>query len=129
VTRRSETIRFNDDDLGYLAWIAAHPEGFVLNVRCPPDDHWVVLHRANCKSISNNSYEPNALTGRKHHKICASNEADVNLLPKVKGGAMARAFFRRCSLCRPWTWETLDNGHASSHSEIEARVTEPIGNC
>ena len=30
-------IRFKDDDLGYLAWIAAHPNGFVLNVRFPPD--------------------------------------------------------------------------------------------
>ena len=37
-------IRFSDDDLGYLAWIAAHPDGFVLNVRYPPDPHCVVLH-------------------------------------------------------------------------------------
>ena len=76
-------IRFSDDDLGYLAWIAAHPDGFVLNVRCPPDSHCVVLHRANCTSISNDTYEPNAFTGRKHHKICTTSEAELKLSTAV----------------------------------------------
>jgi hypothetical protein len=29
-------MRFENDDLGYLAWTTAHPEGFVLNVRRIP---------------------------------------------------------------------------------------------
>jgi hypothetical protein len=95
-------IRFSDDDLGYLAWIAAHPDGFVLNVRCPPDPRCVVLHRANCTSISNDTYEPNAFTGRKHHKICTTSEAELKLAAKSEG-RLDGTFSNRCGLCGPWT--------------------------
>src|SRR5271166_4075951 len=95
-------IRFSGDDLGYLAWIAAHPDGFVLNVSCPPDPHCVVLHRANCKSISNCTHEPNAFTGRKHHKICASSEAELKFAAEGEG-RLDRTFSKRCGLCGPWT--------------------------
>lgn len=94
-------IRFSDDDLGYLAWIAAHPDGFVLNVRCPPDPHCVVLHRANCTSISNDTYEPNAFTGRKHHKICTTSEAELKLAAKSEG-RLDGTFSKRCGLCGRW---------------------------
>ena len=117
-------IRFSDDDLGYLAWIAAHPDGFVLNVRCPPDPRCVVLHRANCRSISNDTYEPNAFTGRKHHKICTTSEAELKRAAKSEG-RLDGTFSNRCGLCglvdsptetarRPVAWF----GH---------KFTEPIG--
>jgi hypothetical protein len=113
-------IRFSDDDPGYLAWIAAHPNGFVLNVRRPPENHCVVLHRANCKSISNPTYEPNALTGRKHHKICASSEAEFKLAPKSEGWRDG-TFSKRCGFCRPWTWEISDGRRASSLGEAPTK--------
>jgi hypothetical protein len=120
-------IRFSDDDLGYLAWIAAHPDGFVLNVRCPPDPHCVVLHRANCKSVSNDTFEPNAFTGRKHHKICATSEAELKLAAKSEG-RIDGTFSKRCGLCGPWTsvespTETGRRPAASFGDE----VIEPIG--
>jgi hypothetical protein len=118
-------IRFSDDDLGYLAWIAAHPDGFVLNVRAPPDNHWIVLHRANCKSISNDTYQPNALTGRKHHKICASSEAEFIAL-KCEGW-FGGTFSRRCGLCRPWTWEVSDGRDASAKYDLEDKENESFG--
>ena len=46
-------IEFIDDDLSYLGWDAAHPDGYVLNVRRSPDPRNVILHRANCMTISN----------------------------------------------------------------------------
>jgi hypothetical protein len=95
-------IRFSDDDLGYLAWIAAYPDGFVLNVRCSPDPHCVVLHRANCTSISNDTHEPRAYTGRNHRKICATNEAELKLAAKDQGRSDG-TFSKCCGLCRPWT--------------------------
>lgn len=95
-------IRFSNDDLGYLAWIAAHPDGFVLNVSCLPDPQCVILHRSACKSISNHTYEPHAFTGRKHHKICAGSEAELKFAVKSEG-RLDGTFSKRCSLCGPWT--------------------------
>ena len=45
-------IEFENDGKGYFEWLAAHPEGYVLNVRPKPDPSHVVLHRASCSSIS-----------------------------------------------------------------------------
>src|SRR5271166_1884140 len=120
-------IRFSGDDLGYLAWIAAHPDGFVLNVSCPPDPHCVVLHRANCKSISNQTYEPNAFTGRKHHKICASNEAELKFAAKGEG-RLDGTFSKRCSLCGPWTSvESPTEAARRSAATFGDKAAEPIG--
>ena len=122
-------IRFSEDDRGYLAWIAAHPDGFVLNVRCPSDSRCVVLHRANCTSISNDTYELNAFTGRKHHKICATSEAELKLAAKSEG-RLDGTFSKRCGLCGPWTpvespIETARRPAAAATSG--EKITEPIG--
>jgi hypothetical protein len=95
-------IHFSDDDLGYLAWIAAYPDGFVLNVSCLPDPHRVVLHRANCTSISNDPHAPKAYTGRNHRKICATSEAELKFAAKDEGRRDG-TFSKRCGLCRPVT--------------------------
>ena len=94
-------IRFSNDDLGYLAWVGAHPDGFVLNVRRVPDrDRVAVLHRASCKSISNETYAPGAYTGRGYRKVCAITEAELNLAAKSEGRSDG-TFSKRCGLCCP----------------------------
>jgi hypothetical protein len=42
---------FIDDDSGYLDWLAANPEGFVLSVGRSPASAYLVLHRARCGTI------------------------------------------------------------------------------
>lgn len=108
--RARRMIRFSDDDLGYLAWIAAHPDGFVLNVRCSPDPNCVVLHRASCTSISNDTQEPRAYTGRNHRKICATSEAELRLAATDQGRRDG-TFSKRCGLCRPLTFARASNGN------------------
>jgi hypothetical protein len=39
------TLLFCDDDTGYLAWVAAEPDGFVLNHEVHPRPSYLVLHR------------------------------------------------------------------------------------
>lgn len=41
-----------DDDRGYLAWLDAHPNGYVLNTHRNPQPSYLRLHRADCVSIS-----------------------------------------------------------------------------
>jgi hypothetical protein len=93
-------IRFSDDDLTYLAWTAAHPDGYVLNVRSKADPDYVVLHRASCNSISNSKQSPDAFTGKSFRKICAELEAELQLASKREGRSDG-TFSKRCSHCRP----------------------------
>ncbi|WP_156928966.1 hypothetical protein [Bradyrhizobium sp. th.b2] len=93
-------IRFSNDDLSYLAWMAAHPDGFVLNVRCVADPDYVVLHRASCGSISTDKQAPAAFTGRGYEKICAVSVAELELAAK-REGRNDGSFSKRCGLCRP----------------------------
>ncbi len=44
--------RFVKDDPGYLAWLAAHPDGFVLNTWAHVSSRYLVLHRAACRTIN-----------------------------------------------------------------------------
>ena len=45
-------IEFIEDDKGYVAWLAGHPDGFVLNCERPPRPAYLMLHRATCWTIS-----------------------------------------------------------------------------
>ena len=53
-------IEFKSDEKGYFKWLAAHPSGYVLNVRSEADPDYVVLHRASCGSISSQKQKPGA---------------------------------------------------------------------
>jgi hypothetical protein len=93
-------IEFVADDLSYLAWVAAHPDGYVLNVRRSPDPRYVILHRADCTSISNETHAPGAYTGRSYRKICASSEAELHAGAKGEGRSDG-TFSKRCGHCCP----------------------------
>jgi hypothetical protein len=93
-------IRFENDDLGYLTWTAAHPDGFVLNVRRVADPDYVVLHRANCVSISNDKQAPGAFTGREYRKVCVTSATALQDAAK-REGRRDGSFSKRCALCRP----------------------------
>ncbi len=44
---------FVDDDEGYVAWLHAHPEGYVVNADRPPNASYLRLHRSTCSTINN----------------------------------------------------------------------------
>jgi hypothetical protein len=44
--------RFVDDEAGYLAWLAGHPSGFILNLLRSEGAGALMLHRTTCPTIS-----------------------------------------------------------------------------
>ncbi len=44
--------RFEKDDRGYLAWLAAHPDGYVLNTYMHVTSDYLVLHRTRCRTVN-----------------------------------------------------------------------------
>ena len=45
-------VSFEDDDAGFLSWVARHPGGYVLNAPRSPPARGAKLHRAACSSVA-----------------------------------------------------------------------------
>jgi hypothetical protein len=93
-------IHFENDELGYFAWLSGHPNGFVLNVREWYDPSYVVLHRASCGSISSLKVAEGAYTERDFNKWCADTVDSLRTAAKREGRADG-SFSQRCGRCRP----------------------------
>lgn len=95
-------VVFDNDDEGYLAWLDAHPEGFVLNTRRSKAPDSLVLHRAGCSTLKNRAKSGKAggLTER-NIKVCAM---DVDCLKRwaKQQGRDSGALSQGCSLCKPF---------------------------
>ncbi len=62
---------FLNDDEGYLAWLAAHEDGFVLNTYAHVAAGYLVLHRARCRTINRDL--PGKAWTAQYGKACAGS--------------------------------------------------------
>ena len=88
-------IIFSNDEIAYLDWIKANPNGFVINSHKSPKSENLVLHKATCGSIS--SPKIGNFTTTDYMKICSLyiNELD-NWAEKHN-----RSKYFPCQLCNP----------------------------
>ncbi len=82
---------FRDSDRGYLAWLAAHGDGYVINIGRSGRGHGR-LHRAACGTITSRS----PFTGP-YIKICSASLAELDQWALQRTGAAVR----RCGTCQP----------------------------
>jgi hypothetical protein len=68
--------RFVNDDAGYVAWLASHPTGFVLNTYPHVTSSYLVLHRASCRTV-NRPLESERSWTRQYGKACAELRVDL----------------------------------------------------
>jgi uncharacterized protein YggE len=68
---------FRDDDAGYLAWLAAHPDGYVINILRGYSATTARVHRAGCRTINGQNPHGGAWTGP-YVKVCANHLADLD---------------------------------------------------
>ena len=86
---------FRNNDAGYLAWLAAHCDGFVVNCHAQPLATYLMLHRASCTWI--NPPRSKNWTTVGYIKVCASSVADLEAWAHgATGGAL-----QPCKTCRP----------------------------
>ena len=89
---------FIDDDDGFITWLKAHMNGYVLNTSRQPNTRELVLHRATCAHLPLHSTRGKAWTNQ-YIKICAP---DISTLQQWAD----RHFLRhtpltRCAACKP----------------------------
>ena len=85
---------FRDDDAGYLAWLATHTAGFVLNVARSPRPSYVILHRATCRTISGRPTRGGPWTGP-YIKVCSDDKLQIAAWTGKEVGAAPT----RCGIC------------------------------
>jgi hypothetical protein len=88
-----EMLRFVDDDDGYLEWLIAHPDGWVLNVERNPCSKYLVRHRASCRTISGNPAHGTHWT-HDYMKVCGQRKELAQFARSEIGGTA-----HRCALC------------------------------
>ena len=91
----TETV-FRNDDRGFIAWVARHPQGFILNRYRSNGASSQVLHRAHCTLFRTSHDSPYAFTGARFIKICADNVEPLEAHAKRIGGVLTR-----CRICNP----------------------------
>ena len=82
---------FRDSDAGYLAWLAAHGDGYVINIG-RSGRGYARLHRAACGTIT--SRPP--FTGP-YIKICSTALTELDQWALQRGGIVPE----RCGTCQP----------------------------
>lgn len=69
-------MEFRDDDSGYLAWLAAHQGGYVINIARSHNTSQARLHLASCRTIGNQTPMGSSWTGP-YVKVCSEHRADI----------------------------------------------------
>jgi hypothetical protein len=85
--------RFVDDDDGYLDWLVAHVDGFVINTERSPRPAYVMLHRASCRTISGDPARGLRWT-HDYIKVCGDRNELEEFARRQIGGAA-----KPCGLC------------------------------
>lgn len=78
------TLTQPGDDAAYLAWLAANPDGYVINTE-PSAHGYARLHRATCGTIR---YRP-PFVGPSYIKICATSLREADEWAVQRRGAPA----------------------------------------
>jgi Putative DNA-binding domain len=83
---------FVDDDSAYLRWVADHPAGYVINADRSPSTALLMLHRADCHTITGVPAQGSTFT-RDYSKVCGSRE-ELEAFAADLGGSV-----KPCGIC------------------------------
>ncbi len=87
---------FLNDDAGYLAWLAAHDDGFVLNTYAHVAAGYLVVHRASCRTINRDLAAGKVWTVQ-YGKACADSVDDLLVWAAERTSGTPHG----CGTCRP----------------------------
>jgi hypothetical protein len=87
---------FLDEDDLYLAWVARHSHGYVLNCEREPRPPYLVLHRASCWTVSGTPAHGTNWTST-YGKACALARAELERWAQERTGGVPKP----CGLCQP----------------------------
>lgn len=115
--------KFREDDAGYLAWLAAHPDGYVINIARSYNPTDARVHHAGCWTISRQMPHGGKSWTGPWVKVCAEDLAELEkwAIDQV------REPIRRCGICHAGP----DTGLSISTKQPEPAPAGPVskGRC
>ncbi len=87
---------FKDDDDGYILWVRSDRDGFVVNAERALNPKNLVLHRADCRTITGTPTAGDTWTGD-YVKVCAEAKWELQRWAREELGARPRP----CHHCDP----------------------------
>jgi hypothetical protein len=86
-----EPTIFDNDDEGYTTWVRTWRGGYVLNCHRVPSRNYLMLHRADCETITEAGPQATTWTVNQYIKVCSTDpqrlrqwvreEADADPVP------------------------------------------------
>ena len=113
---------FSDDDPGYLTWLAAHPDGYVINISRSRSATEARVHHAGCRTISGQNPRGGAWTGP-YIKVCAEQLGEIERWAIIQVGGP----ILRCGICH----SARDAPRPASTTRIPRAAAGPVseGRC
>ncbi len=93
---------FDYSDTDYWKWLAAHPDGFVLNTGRGITPKYRVIHKASCRAIQTYTglARSGGFTERQYVKLCGDSIEDLHIWLRHSGHADEPPP-RLCHRCNP----------------------------
>ncbi len=88
--------QFRDNDPAYLGWVAAHADGYVINIQRSMNPADARLHHAHCYTINGEPPRGRAWTGP-YVKICSASMDELDRWARAE----TSSDIRRCGVCQP----------------------------
>lgn len=87
---------FVDMEAEYRAWVKENPQGYVLNTNRVPSASYLILHRADCWTITGEPTRGEYWT-KDFSKVCGDSIAEIqDWAERGVGGSL-----QACRLCNP----------------------------
>ncbi len=90
-----EPTVFDNDDEGYLTWVRTWPGGYVLNCERTLHPNYLMLHRANCDTITETGPQATTWTVHEYIKVCSTDRHRVKQWARDQTGSDPTP----CQLC------------------------------
>jgi hypothetical protein len=85
--RTTSIEHFKDNDQGFIAWLEANPNGYIINAERKPRPNYLVLHQSACSHLRSSS----PLNWTKDYvKFCSPNRTDLEEWAITIGGDATR---------------------------------------
>ena len=88
-------VVFDGDDDAYLAWVHARPYGYVLNCERVPYANYLMLHRADCYTITEPGPQATTWTEHEYVKVCSTDRQQLRQWASDRTGSAPTY----CQLC------------------------------
>ncbi len=88
--------RFLDNDRAYLDWVETHQQGYVVNAYREPSARYLVLHQADCPTITGEPTNGKAWTSD-YIKVCSHDRTELEDWARDQVGGPLQP----CSTCAP----------------------------